>query len=319
MTTHHREFRVTVFPDKWARTKSEIPVTVPELVDLICANSASTKARLPLLKLASFGDARSPTGTGCLRWDGNVKLIYGVEIDYDGEVVAFDEAFQRGRMAGVLAVLYTSPSHRPEAPRWRALCPFAGAMLPAERRGMALRAGAVLGVELGPDSLTLSQSYYFGRAGKAEHFRIEIVGGDPVDTKRDLRGPEAVTESPVPLVGERRRCAEITDYGRAALTSAAQNILNAKKGEQEITLNREGYTIGQAAGAGLVPVKLALEVLELAAREIPNLEPARPWRGGEVERKIRRAFDQGYSRPRPSPNELDRDWARAIEDRGDVL
>jgi hypothetical protein len=287
---------VTIFPDRRATTKQEIGVNVSELTELIRATAAPAKERLPLLKLATFGEVRSPTGTRCLRWDGNVKLVHGVELDYDGEEIAFDEAYRCLAQAEVPAILYTSPSHRPAAPRWRALFPFAGAMLPAGRRGMALRAGAILGIDLGPDSLTLSQSYHYGRVGRGEHFRIEAIQGDPIDIRHS-----PIQEDPrerVELIGEHRETTELSDYGRAALDSAARNIMEASNREQERTLNREGYTIGQAAGAGIVPVKLALEVLVLAAREIPDYDPSRPWREKEAERKIMRAFQQGWCRPR---------------------
>jgi hypothetical protein len=298
-------FLLSIFPDVRARTKREVtitepPLVLPRLVELITGTAAARKEALPLLKLASFGLTAS--AKRCLRHNDNLKLVYGVEIDYDGEVVAFGDAVQRMREAAVLGVLYTSPSHRPEAPRWRALCPFAGPMLPAGRRGNALRVGGVLGIDLGPDSLTLSQIYYYGRVGNGEHFRIEVTDGDPIDTKHDLGRYAAVIGTqplPPPPAGP-RECTDLTGYGKAALTSAARKILNAPKGEQEITLNREGYTIGQAAGAGLVPTKLALELLELAAGEIPNLEAGRPWRPGEAERKVQRAFHQGREKPRPA-------------------
>ena len=313
------EFIITIFRDRWARTKREITIgepalIVPKLVELIDGTTAPRNEALPLLKLASFGLAASRMC--CLRHDANVKLVYGVEIDYDGEVVAFGEAVRRMREAAVLGVLYTSPRHNPDAPRWRALCPFAGPMLATGRRGNALHAGRILGIELCSDSLTLSQSYYFGRVGNSEHFGIEVTDGDPIDTKRDLGRDVAVigTQPPPPLLAGVRDCVELTDYCKGALTSAARNILNAPKGEQEITLNREAYTIGQAAGAGLVPAELALKVLELAAGEIPNLETGRPWRPGEAERKVQRAFHQGREKPRPACEHAARELHQIVRD-----
>jgi hypothetical protein len=319
-TNQMTRFPVTIFPDRFALTKRQIEVSVPELASLIESTRAPTKAGLPLLKLATFGNER--TDKNCLRCDKNVTRVFGVEIDYDGERVPFDEAVRRLREARVAAILYTSASHRPDAPRWRALLPFAEAKEPTERRGWALRAGKLLGVELGSDSLTLSLTYHFGRLAGGEHFRIEIIPGEPIDVGHTPIVEEArigpmIEEARIiktDLVGERRETTELTAYGRAALVSASRNIINAPNGQQEQTLNREGYTIGQAAAAGVVPSALALEVLVLAANEVRSLDPRRPWRPGEAERKVRRAFHQGWGKPRPSIEQLEAEWRPAQDE-----
>jgi hypothetical protein len=90
----------------------------------------------------------------------------------------------------------------------------------------------------------------------------------------------------------------LTDYGEAALTSATNRIMEAPAGEQEVTLNGECYGIGTLAGAGGVPVELALEVLMIAGRAMKSHDPRRPWRPGQVEEKVRTAFAAGLARPR---------------------
>ena len=52
------------------------------------------------------------------------------------------------------------------------------------------------------------------------------------------------------IVGQSARTAVLTEYGEAALRSAADNILGAPNGEQEATLNGEAYSIGRLAGCG---------------------------------------------------------------------
>jgi hypothetical protein len=138
--------------------------------------------------------------------------------------------------------------------------------------------------------------------------------GTPIAAAPAWLAAMLVTSRPnIDLVGERGETTEISDYGRAALMSAAKNILNAPIGQQQATLNREGYTIGQAAAAGIVPAQDALEVLLLAAKELPNLDPRRPWRAGDAERVVRRAFHQGWGKPRPSIEQLEAEWRRAAE------
>jgi hypothetical protein len=300
-------FPVTIFPNRFALTKREIEVDVGELAHLIGGEWAPTKDRLPFLKLATFGNLRSDRR--CLRHDANVKSIFGVEIDYDGGKVDIHDAAGRLRAAEVLAVLYTSASHRPYFPRWRALLPFAGPRDPPERRGWALRAGELLGVEVAQDSLTLHLAYHFGWVSDGENFELTITTGEPIDVRHSPVVEEIPTKTD--LVGERGETTELTVYGRAALFSAAKNIINAPNGQQRATLNREGYTIGQAAAAGIVPAKDALEVLLLAANEVGTLDPRRPWRAGEAERIVRRAFCDGWGKPRPSIEQLEAEWERA--------
>ncbi len=57
--------------------------------------------------------------------------ITGIEADYDGGEVSVDEAAERLKKNNIKAMVYTSPSHTPEEPRWRVLCPLSGEMPPA--------------------------------------------------------------------------------------------------------------------------------------------------------------------------------------------
>lgn len=177
-------FPVTIFKDWYAVEKTECTVTCTEFVEMVSGASASHKDDLPWLKLATFGDTK--TDDGCLRNNANVLQVFGAECDYDDGIVSFDEAVERAREAGVLTILYTSPSYTPEKPRWRAIHPFAGPMLPAGRADMTDRANAIFGGVLKPESWVLSQSYYYGRING--HFRIELVEGDPIDTRHDICG-----------------------------------------------------------------------------------------------------------------------------------
>jgi hypothetical protein len=68
--------------------------------------------------------------------------------------------------------------------------------------------------------------------------------------------PEALLPKPAPAqpVGMPGHCTELSDYGEAALRSAASEILSAPNGEQEATLNGESFSIGRlAAQAGCQP------------------------------------------------------------------
>ena len=120
------------------------------------------------------------------------------------------------------------------------------------------------------------------------------------------------------MIGTAASTTTLTDYAEAALRSAATNILNAPNGVQEKTLNDEAYGIGTAAGAGLVPVDVALRVLLIAAKDMPNYDPAKPWKKGQAEAKVSAAFHSGLTKPRPSLADLEREWARIEAEMRDV-
>ena len=122
-----RPVTVTRFPDQWAKTKRAGKISLRKLADQIRAKKAATKAELPFLKLSSFGD--KPTAKNCLRNDANVLAVDGVEGDHDAETMTPEEARDRLAKAGVAALIYTTPSHSPEAPRWRVMAPFSGPLI----------------------------------------------------------------------------------------------------------------------------------------------------------------------------------------------
>ncbi len=90
----------------------------------------------------------------------------------------------------------------------------------------------------------------------------------------------------------------LSPYAEAALDSACRKIRAAPDGEQEATLNGEAFSIGTLAGAGAIPEAFARRTLLWAAAQIPSLDPRRPWRSTEIERKVNRAFDDGTRQPR---------------------
>jgi hypothetical protein len=183
---------VTFFRSANASTRGEGRLAPDELAALICATEpAPTKASAAWLKLARFGEVA--TEKGSYRHDANVREVSGVELDYDGGKVAVDDALAALRAAGVEAILYTSPSHAPEAPRWRVLAPLRAAVtgelepLRQGRSRMLARLNGVLGGVASGESWTLSQAYYFGRiVGREADFRCEYLQGDRIDTRPDL-------------------------------------------------------------------------------------------------------------------------------------
>ena len=179
-----RPLTITKFPNKRAARKAELVRSLREAAPRLIAVTAATKARLPLLKLARHGDV--PTVKGSLRHNANVIAIEGVEGDHDAGTLTLDQAADRLRTAGLAAVLYTSPSHRPAHPRWRVLCPTSRPLPPVEREALCARLNGVLDGALAPESFNLSQSYYYGALEGGETPHVELVDGVALDAARSL-------------------------------------------------------------------------------------------------------------------------------------
>lgn len=166
----------TLFPDVTPATKTErADIPWETLVENIRKTPTyMAKAACPLISIAEYGDQR--TDKDCLRHAANVRRVFGIEIDYDGEEVPIEEAAAMLDMAHLCAVLYTSPSHTPQKPRWRALLPLSEPALPDKRREYVGRVNRVIGGIATRESFTLSQSFYLGRVRGAEYVVIETLG-----------------------------------------------------------------------------------------------------------------------------------------------
>ena len=176
---------VTFFKDHRAKIFRTDLITCSELRDLILRTDADTKDKLPWLKLAKYGDRASDKGS--LRHDSNVDWITGVEIDYDEGRVKFEDAADAIRRANLSAIVYTSPSHRRDAPRWRVLLFTSKDLPPGDRSRLAARANGVLGGIAAPESFTLSQAFYYGSVGNNFEHRVVLIEGDDfIDERADL-------------------------------------------------------------------------------------------------------------------------------------
>lgn len=175
----------TLFPDVFPRTKTErADVPWNELVERV-SNAATylDKAHCPLISMAEYGDAR--TEKDCLRHAGNVRRIYGVELDYDGERITLAEAAETLAASRIEACLYTSASHQVGKPRWRVLAPLADPASPEQRAALVARLNRILGGVASRESFTLSQSYYIGRVRGAP-YETAVTHGRCIDEAFDV-------------------------------------------------------------------------------------------------------------------------------------
>lgn len=181
-----RPLSVTTFPNRFASRKVHIQRTFRELATLIKKTTAPTKAELPLLKLATFGDLA--TDKGSLRHDRNVLTVSGIEADYDLGKMTIPEAVERLTSAGVASMIYTTASHTVAEPRWRILCPTSADLPPTARLGLTATLNGVFGGVLAEESFTLSQAYHYGSVAKNPDHHVELIDGRYIDLALELAG-----------------------------------------------------------------------------------------------------------------------------------
>jgi hypothetical protein len=167
----------TIFPNvKPQRKTDRADIPWREVVARIKApNEYPEKGACPLISMCEYGPTIAE-GQECLRYGENVQRVWGIEVDYDGGVVPIEEGARRLREANLMAVLYTTARHRPEAPRWRAILPLSEAALPEQRAMYAARANRALGGIATRESFTLSQSFYIGHVKGTEYQALETAG-----------------------------------------------------------------------------------------------------------------------------------------------
>lgn len=180
-----RPLSVTFFTNFAAQTAVREGLSLRDLLPRLQDTEAPNKGALPWLKLASFGDKRTPKGS--FRNDANVLAIDGIEVDYDAGEVTPEDAAWGLELLGVAAVVYTSPSHTAEKPRWRVLCPTSRSLPPSEREGLVARLNRVFNGVLAGESFTLSQAYYYGRVAGGTSHRVFSVDGLAIDEATDIR------------------------------------------------------------------------------------------------------------------------------------
>jgi hypothetical protein len=178
----------------------------------------ASKQACPLVKLATFGEVRTPAG--CLRSEQNMRSVSGVCGDYDSGEMSAEMAAMLLTVSGILAVVCTSPSHTADKPRWRVLAPLSADYPVAARREFVGRINAALGGVLANESYTAAQSFYVGSVTGVE-YEAHITDGAFIDWV-GIDAVYPVNAAPVmPLThhADRTADADTIDELRSALTA----------------------------------------------------------------------------------------------------
>lgn len=293
-----RPIAVTFFRSHAAQGKDEETLSLRDLAARIRTATAPSKGMLPWLKLATFGEAR--TTSGSLRHNDNVHTIHGVEADYDGESLTIDRARQILGNAGVACMLYASPSHTAERPRWRVLAPTSRPMQPADRADLVARINGLFAGALAGESFTLSQAYYFGRVDGTPERDIVLLDGKPIDLA--VLGVDPIGKAPkpaaaAPAVAPTPRAPSTAHdgsrLGLEALDQRCDEIRNAPDGAKHEAIRNAGYAIGGLVATGhLIEAQARSALRDALATILPRCKDPRA-----AERTLAKSISDGMARP----------------------
>jgi hypothetical protein len=249
-STLDRLIAVTRFPNEKAQRKADIRLSLRGLAEKIKATRADSKAELPFFKAARFGEHR--TDKNSLRSNANVLAVTGLEADYDAGQIAPDEAETRLREHGIAGLVYTTPSHTPEAPRWRVITPFSEEHAPEERTRFMERLNGIFDGNLASESFTLSQSYYGGNVSGKPPIETRLIEGRCIDRADDLDA------TALPKRSKRTEDGEAVPGGKVDHDALTEAILSGEnyhtslytlaasmfgKGEDAIAVSRRLYAV----------------------------------------------------------------------------
>ncbi len=196
--TQERQLVLTHFFDLGATQKVEELRSWRSFVSMIRSIGRTPKEQSRLVKFARFDGSK--TKKGALRHGAAMTLISGVECDYDDGQVSPQRAAELLNAAGIQALVVTTHSHLPAAPRWRVFAPLSQDYGPLERLRFAKGIDKALGGILATESFTQAQAFYIGGPpGDGEYLLIESSGQTCID-----QWPECPAEAHLPTVHEKR-------------------------------------------------------------------------------------------------------------------
>lgn len=170
----------TIFPNNLAQTKRQVSLTLPALADHIRETVADRKDKLPLLKLAEFGDV--PTPKKCLRHNANMGAISGIEVEHDAGLLSYKTAVKTLQANNLRALIYTTPSHQPVAlEKWRILLPTSQPLDKTRRAQLVGAVNAAFTGNLSRESFALSQAFYYGQVAGGSALQLRVIDGAFVD------------------------------------------------------------------------------------------------------------------------------------------
>lgn len=176
----------TIFKDVKAQNLEEKTFTWSQLVEHLTECPTYThKQALPLISFCRYTGQR--TDKGSLRAGEFVTSVTGLEIDYDGGEITIDEARNRLQAAGLISVIYSTPScletddnGKELGWRWRAILPLSEPIPGDQRQRYIAQLNYIFDGKLARESFNLSQSFYVGRV-RSVYWQTETTDGTTLD------------------------------------------------------------------------------------------------------------------------------------------
>ncbi len=168
------------------------------LAPLIAQAVAESKNRLPLFVLGAFMGSRSAA---------NLETVEGIVGDYDAGDIPLDWALARLIDSGLHGLLYSTPRHTDQKPKWRLVLPFSRPLGPDDQKRMGARLCRVFGDIFDSSSFDLSRPFYYGRIEGRPVPEVYTAPGDYIDLRDDLSDgiespqPEAAGDDDDPFSG----------------------------------------------------------------------------------------------------------------------
>lgn len=279
----------------------------------------SDKKSCPMIKLAKFGNFR--TKNKSLKTDNNLLELWGIEGDYDDEVISIEEARTLLEQHGIRAILYSSWSSTPEKPRWRVLAPLSKPHLKEEHGRLVARLNGALRGVLAKESFTLSQGYFIGRNQNQIYTCIctfdDPDGGEYIDQLDELEHIAiSKKSSELGLGANNNEC--IFGTHEDWLT----NLLDG-----EYLHNNTLRVVGRMVAQGLddITIKSVFEAYKVKITEARGLDRAEALLGDELTQMIRGAREKGFAPinnksleeviaelRRLAPEKVSRNWVNVV-------
>lgn len=272
---------VTLFRSKTDTTPHSETLSLRQFVDRAGRVAADEKGALPMVKLGTFKGGRKAE---------HLVARHGIEIDYDAGDVSPSEAAARLRAAGLAAVVFTSSSHTPDAPRWRVLLRTAAPISAKDSAVLVERVNGALGGIAGKESFDPSRCYFYGRVRGNATPEVHLIDGRPIDHASELPriGKRAAPiddlseilgpDTPAPVASEQRPLSLTTAQVRDLIDHLPNpNDADRWHRKETVTLALKHQFNGDAEG---------LEILQAWARKIgadyDAKEVAKEWQRRKV-------------------------------------
>lgn len=126
-----------------------------------------------MIKLAYFENNQ--------RSNQNLKILYGIDCDYDAGEHSPEYAVSIFNALGVEAIVCTTASHTPEKPRFRIFCPFSEPQYSQCHEHYVKLIDGFLGNILAKESYTPSQSYFLGSLATGHPVNVYHSSGVCID------------------------------------------------------------------------------------------------------------------------------------------